>query len=483
MVFRTVIGCHGVGGRNIITIFRHSHFSHCSGFTHVNRKSLKKGKHNLTFVSGVMGHRIRFSRFRGTAIIVPGAIILYASVFSRFVSAGDLCRMTLDSTSSSAVLGTFLHTGLPSHLIRSFFTFFSIIGSPVTVHSSDLLRSSRCRPFTKVCSACVVPCLSSGCRVLHVLDSTVGKICTSIFFESDGTCVRTADGIVSRRGVTIVLRRIINARCNSHFCPSVSKITHSLGCCPVKSRGTRRKAMDLTLKLNGCVMSKNLALEIYPCRPGRILRADRVRVTLHRARARFCTLSLGGAKRGFSLSSNFGLLGLPIGRTSGSKTLAFVTSACSPCSVVVHSKVCPKNQGIVAFTGILRRSMFPLPHVLRLMRRCKRDRVEHPIRVRFTIALGRRGGGNAFCLLRVHPVISIGTGLRRSLGLVGSRSILLGDGGSLKRNVVRSVRSIVCIGASNCATSGGPAVTCRVRGVGHGFLSRKGRCVLMNPKH
>lgn len=466
-----------------MTIFRHSHFSHCSGFTHVNSNSLKKGKHNLTFVSGVMGHRARFSRFRGTSIVVPGAMILYASVFSRFVSSGRLCRVTLDSTTSSIVLHTFLHTGLPSQLMRSFFTFFSTIGTPVTVHSSDLLRSSRCRPFTKVCSACVVPCLSSGCRVLHVLNSTVGKICTSMCCGSDGTCVRTADGIVSRRGVTIVLRRIINARCNSHCCPTVSKMTHSVGCCPVGSRLTRRKAIDLTLKLKGCVMSNKLALHMYPCRPARMLRADRVRVTLHRARAHFCTLSLGGLKRGFSLSSKFGLLGLRIGSTRTSKTLGFVTSACSPCSVIVHSNVCPNNHGLVAFTGVLRRSIFPLTHVLRLTRGCNRNRVHHPMRVRFTIGFSTHAGDNVFCLLRVHPVISMGTKLSRSLDIVPSRHLLLGDRGSLKRNIVSSVRSIVCIGARNCSTSGGRLVTCSVRGLGHHFLSRKGRCVLINPKH
>lgn len=347
-----------------MTMFGHSHFSHCSGFTHVKSNSLKKGKHKLTFVSGVIGHRPRFRRFRGTHMTVPGAMILYASMFSRFVSAGGLCRITLSSTSSSAVLECFLGTGLPSHLIRSFFAFFSMIGSPVTVHSSSLLRSSRCRPFTNVCGACVVPCLSSGCRVLHVLSSTVGKMCTSICFHSDGTCVRTASGIVSRRGVTIVLRRMINGRCNSHCCPSVSNMTHSLGCCPVNSRGTRRNAMGLTLNLNGCVMSKNVALHFSPTRPSGILRADRLSVTLGRARAHFCTLSLGGTNSGFSVSSNFGLLGLRIGRTRGSNSLHCVTSACSPCSRIVQSNLCPKKHGIVAFTGVLRRSMFPLTHVL-----------------------------------------------------------------------------------------------------------------------
>lgn len=381
-------------------------------------------------------------------------------MFSRFVSVGGLCRVTLSSTSSSAVLQCFLGTGLPSELMRSFFAFFSIIGSPVTVHSSSLLRSSRCRPFTKVCGACVVPCLSSQCRVLHVLSSTVGNICTSICFQSDGTCVRTASGIVSRRGVTIVLRRMINGRCNSHCCPSVSNITHSLGCCPLNSRGTRRKAIGLTLKLKGCVMSNNVALHFSPCRPGRILRADRVRVTLGRARAHFCTLSLGGTKRSFSVSSNFGLLGLRIGRTRGSKTLQCVTSACSPCSRIVHSNLCPNKHGIVAFTGVLRRSMFPLPQVLRLILGCNRRRVHHPIRVRFTTAVDhRRSGANAFCLLRVQPVISDGRVLSRSLGRVQSRSIVLHSCGSLKRNVVGRVRSVICMGARNCDTSGGRTVT------------------------
>lgn len=444
----------------MITIFEHSHFSQCSGFTHVNSNSLKNGKHKLTFVSGLIGRRPRFRRFRGTHITVPGAVILYASIFSRFVSAGGLCRVTLSSTSSSIVLHCFLGTGLPSHLIRSFFAFFSIIGSPLTVHSSSLLRSSRCRPFTNVCGACVVPCLSSGCRVLHVLDSTVGKMCTSICFHSSGTCVRTADGIVSRRGVTIVLRRMINGRCNSHCCPDVSNITHSLGCCPVNSRGTRRNVIGLTLNLNGCVISNNVALHFSPCRPGRILRADRVRVTLGRARAHFCTLSLHGTNRSFSVSSNFGLLGLRIGRTRGSKTLGCVTSACSPCSRVVHSKLCPNKHGIVAFTGVLRRSMFPLPHVLRLTLGCKRRRVHHPMRVRFTTAVDHRGSGaNAFCLLRVHPVISAGRVLSRSLATVPSSRMLLHSGGSLKRNVVGRVRSVVCIGASSCDTSRGRRVT------------------------
>lgn len=482
-MFSTVIRCHRVGGLNIITIFSEVGFSGCTRFTHVNRKSLNKGNEKLTFLSGVVGHRPRFGRCRGTAIRVPGAIILYASVFSRFVVDGGLCPVTLDSTDSSRVLGRFLRTRLPSSLVTSFFAFFRTAGDPVTVHSDSLLRSTRCRPFTNVCSACVVPCLTSGCRVLRVLTYTVGNICTSIFCHSSGTCVATAHGIVSRRGVTMVLRRIINGSCNAHCCPAVDNILHSLGCCPVNSRRTRRNVTDLTLKLNGCVISNNRALHIYPCRPRRILRASRARVTLHSARARFCTLSARRINSSFGISSKFGVLGFHIGSTMRSRDLGCVTSAFSPCSRIVGSNICRANHGLVAFTKILRRSIMPLPRLVRVSVGYNSRTVHQPIRVRFTYGV-RTSGAYSFCLLRVHPVISTGRVLSRSIETVPSTSYLLHSRGSLNRNVDRSIASIICIGCScRFSTVGGFCMTSSVRHVGHGFLTSNGGCILVNPNH
>ncbi len=474
--------CQEVGGRKIITIFRHSHFSHFDGFTHVKRKSLKNGKHNLTFLSRVVGRCPRLGTFSGTSIVVPGAIILYASVFSRFVSAGRLCRVTLSSVPSRRVVHRFRRTHLPRHLVRSLVICLSIIHRPVTVHSSSLLRSTRCRPFTNVCSACVVPCISYQRIHLGVLYGTVGNICTSMFCHSDGTCVATADGIVSRRGVTIVLRRITKARCNRHFCPGVSNMTHSVGCCPVKSRGTRRNAIGLTLNLKGCVISNKVGLQIYPTRPSGILRADRVRVTLHRARARFCTLKIGTIRRRFDISSKFGLLGISIHRTRGSNSLRCVTSACSPCSVVVHSNICSKKHGLIAFYNILRRNIFPLPRLLHLVLGFNHRDVHQRIRIRFTIGLG---GGHAkmFCPLRVHPVISGGVVLSRRLSTVTSRSALVHSRGTVNRKIAGSICSIICIGARSCSTFGGPTVTSRVSQVGHRFLRSKNGCILINPNH
>ncbi|HTP78997.1 MAG TPA: PEP/pyruvate-binding domain-containing protein [Bacteroidota bacterium] len=434
--------------QGLITEFTKEGFDPASGFSRIGGGSLGGKARGLGFVNVLVNNYNIRSRFEGTEIAVPPAVVLGTDVFDEFLDANNLRNFALRSRRDEEITRRFLAARrFPEDAMRDLSSFLELVRDPLAVRSSSLLEDSQYHPFAGVYETYMIPNRGSdpGVRLSQLID-TVKRVYASTFFQRAKDYIKVTSYRLEEERMAVIVQKLVGARHETRFYPHFAGVGRSHNFYPVAPQTAADGIVSVALGLGKTVVDGGNTVRFCPKYPAHLIQFFSPAEALKQSQTEFYALDLEGrpqpeAPTSDELVKRYGLV-----EAEMDGTLAAVGSTYSAEDDALRDGLSRPGLRVVTFAPILRQKLLPLAEILEVLLDIGTWGMGTAVEIEFAVNSEVPAGAPLqFGLLQMRPLVVNRESEELSNFDLPRDSILCSSGAVLGHGLIREIHDIVVV--------------------------------------
>jgi CheY-like chemotaxis protein len=394
--------------RGVITDFSKEEFDPETGFARIGGGSLGGKARGLGFVNLLINNYDLLSKFEGTRISVPPAVVLGTDVFDQFLDENNLRAFALKSKNDAEIVKRFTGArSFPDKILGDLAAFLDLITEPLAVRSSSLLEDSQYHPFAGVYETYMIPNNHADrfVRLSHLVHA-IKRVYASTFFQNSKEYIKATAYRLEEEKMAVVIQRIVGTQHNHRFYPDFSGVAKSYNFYPIHPESPHDGVVAVCLGLGKQIVDGGVSVRFCPKYPNHLLQCSVVADAVRNNQNEFFALDLRGQPLEGRNATDELVQKFELKVAEADNTLQYAASTYLPENDALYDGLSRNGLRIVTFAPILKNKIFPLPQILNLLLDMGRWGMGTPVELEFAVNMSVPGGKpKEFGLLQMRPLV------------------------------------------------------------------------------